>query len=283
MRIILFCFISLLLISPVLASPVVDVVLTSDVLDDYNKFIGDKDPLLVSNFGGQHARRDVVEVVLFQQALSYGGFTASYDFIIAPNYSRMLVMLSQGLAAVSANTLWLTDLKKSKYDLYSSEALIDEGEFEAGFYTVPTNQKALAVGSLEELIDLRVVSDDAWTSDWSTLTGLKLKNLYSVKGWAFMVRMVANKRADFLLAPFQSSDDLSFEAEGYKFVPLQNFKLGLRGSRHLAVSKSYPNAEEIYESLNKGINILRDKGIIAKAYSECGFFNEKVKNWKKLN
>lgn len=112
---------------------------------------------------------------------------------------------------------------------------------------------------------------------------LKLKKLINTTKWKFIVRMVDAKRGDFLLAPFQSTKDLSFVTEGVKLVPIQNLKVGLNGSRHFGISKNYKNSKEIFEALNKGIKILRKEGIIKKAYEQSGFFNENVKHWKKLN
>jgi len=115
------------------------------------------------------------------------------------------------------------------------------------------------------------------------LENLKLKKLINTTKWKFIVRMVSIKRGDFLLASFQNTEDLSFFSEGIKLVPIQGLKVGLQGSRHFAISKNYPKSKELFKALNKGMKILRKEGIIKKAYEQSGFFNEKVKNWKKLN
>ena len=41
-----------------------------DVLLDYQRFLAGRDPLAIVDFGGLHARRDVIEVLLLQQALA---------------------------------------------------------------------------------------------------------------------------------------------------------------------------------------------------------------------
>ena len=55
-------------------------VIASDVLSDYHKFLGDREPVEIKDYSGNHSRRDVVEVVLLQQALARGGFQAEVLF-----------------------------------------------------------------------------------------------------------------------------------------------------------------------------------------------------------
>ncbi len=98
-----------------------------------------------------------------------------------------------------------------------------------------------------------------------------------------MVEMVGRNRVDFLLAPFQVQEDLSFTSRKFKFFPIRGVKVGLSGSRHFIVSRKYPNGEAIAKALDRGISILRQNGTIERALRECGFFNEHVVGWQKIN
>lgn len=98
-----------------------------------------------------------------------------------------------------------------------------------------------------------------------------------------MVDMVGRHRVDFLLAPFQVSDDLSFTTRGFQFYPIPKVKIGLTGSRHFILSRQFPESEKLAQALNQGIAILRQKGTIERALIECGFINTKVSSWSKIN
>ena len=260
------------------------IIIEKDVLDDYKKFIENKNPLKLTDFKDKYSRRSTIELVLLQQALEKGGYKKpSLKFILTPSYTRKIVQLKSGLGFSSGTSMWIYDLEKSKDFLYISDPLIKNGEYEAGFYTIETNKKALNVKSLEDIQKLTAISNKYWIPDWKTLENLKLKKLINTTKWKFIVRMVSIKRGDFLLASFQNTEDLSFFSEGTKLVPIQGLKVGLQGSRHFAISKNYPKSKELFKALNKGMKILRKEGIIKKAYEQSGFFNEKVKNWKKLN
>ncbi|MGA1931412.1 hypothetical protein ACH5BF_01630 [Arcobacter sp. YIC-464] len=260
------------------------VIIEKDVLDDYLKFIENKDPLKMTDFRGEHSRRSTVELVLLQQALERGGYKVpSLKFILTPSYTRKIVQLKNGSGFSSGTSLWFYDLDKLRDFVYITEPLILKAEYEAGFYTVESNKKALSAKSLEDIQQLTAISNKYWVPDWRTLESLNLKKLINTTKWKFIVRMVSINRGDFLLASFQPTPDLSFLTEGVKLVPIQGLKIGLNDSRHFAISKKYPNSKELFEALNKGIKILRKEGVITKAYKQSGFFNEKVQHWKKLN
>lgn len=259
------------------------VVVPTDVYKDYLKFIGSKNPLKLDDFSGEHSRRDVVELVLLQQALAEGGVTDKISFIQADSYARIQAQVKSGAVLMAANTLWATDVESMKSDVYVTEPMIAKGEFEAGFYTIPSNKKALAVKTIEELKTLSVISNKAWTVDWETLSAVGFKKMINSVTWNSMVRMVKGKRGDVLLSPFQYSSDFSFEASGEKFVPIPNLKIGLMGSRHLIVSKKNPEGERVSKALNKGLKTLRENGILKKAYEGSGFFNTRVNDWLKVN
>ncbi len=84
-------------------------------------------------------------------------------------------------------------------------------------------------------------------------------------------------------APFQPTRDLALSALGIRLVPIQGIKVGLKGSRHVAISRKHALGKKAFDSLNKGLKVLRRKGVILKGYKDAGFFNEHVVRWKQLN
>lgn len=259
----------------------IKVIVVKDVYRDYKKFIGKRDPVNLKNFTGKGTRRDVVELVLIQQALNYNKHKYKIVFKEAPNYKRVIESIKQGSVAMGSNTVWKTDVDE-KFS-YVSVPTIKEGEFEAGFYVSPLNQKALQTKNLKDIRQLVGISSDAWTSDWEALTKLRLKKLYSTSNWESMVKMVHVGRGDFLLAPFQATSDMSLFAEGIRLVPIDKLKIKLSGSRVFTVSKASKNSKKIMKDLNDGLQFLLDQNIIQKAYVESGFINPKVTSWIFVN
>ena len=270
-----------LLLIPLASADPLTVIVSGDVLEDYHTFIANRNPLTIDNFDGPGARRDVAELVLLQQALAAGGCQDRVDFTTAPSYDRILQELMLGRSLISGNTAWRDDLHSQQ--LLVSAALISDGEFEAGIYSVASNQRAFAVRDLAGLRQLTAVSSRSWHSDWRTLSSLGLKALYATNTWDNMLRMTASQRVDVLLAPFQPTADLGFDYQGQRFLPITGIKLGLAGSRHFALSRHDKRSARILKQLNAGIQLLRQRGIINRAYHQSGFFNARVAGWQRLN
>lgn len=266
-------------------SPInVTIVTQPDVYSDYLLFLDKRDPLTIKNYSGSYARRDVLELVMVLQALKKGELKDfKYKIITSPTDRRDIAFLEKGDADIRGTSIWDNEIDSFANTLYKSVPVIKNGQFEAGFYTVLKNQKALNSKSFDDIKNLTVVSSKLWTVDWKTLTNLNIHNLVDVAKWESMVNLVKNNRADILLAPFQPTSDMSFEAEGAIFYPIKNIKISLDGSRHFAVSKVSKNGKQIFEALNKGLILMEKEGLINKIYIDSGFFNPSVKNWKKVN
>jgi len=163
------------------------------------------------------------------------------------------------------------DLDNIKIHVLISAPLIRDAEFDAYFYTLPSNKLLLLANILSDIKHLTAVSGPGWKVDWNTLSTLSLSRLNRNVTWLSMVRMVNAKRVDFLLAPFESSDDLSLMVEGLIFTSILGIRIGLKGNRHFAISRHRPNSKKIHDGLNKDIGILRENGTRQKAYQQSGF------------
>ena len=264
------------------AADAVSMLVPPDVLGDYRTWLGSRDPLHISDFSGPGTRRDVIEVALVQQALAAGGETRSVTFVEVPTYQRMLAELRAGQAVLLGTSAWRSDLEQLGQEVVISQPLIREGGFTAGLYTVPTNARALAARTLADVRQLSFVSSPAWTADWATLQHVAPVRLDGTPTWEAMVRMVAVGNVDVLLAPFQSTDDLSCTVEGVRLVPIPHIKIRLLGSRHVAVSTRHPFGPAVAVAFERGLSRMIAAGIVEQAYRESGFTNAKVATWTQL-
>jgi len=264
-------------------SVVVPVSIYSDILADYDSFLNGRNPIDISDYSGPNSRRDVIEVVIFQQALALGGLDASLEMVVIPTYLRTQTEIREGSVAATTTTLWLNELEQIKDDIYITEALVEEGMFEAGLYTSSKNQIALSAQNLQDVQRLTAVSNKNWKADWKTLQNLNLKSVIHTQHWEVMVKIVDQMRADLLLAPFQSTKDMHLSVGDVLLKPIPGMKVGLSGSRHFAVSKHHPLGQTVFDALTKGLRILRANGTIKKAYTESGFFNQTAKGWERID
>ncbi|USD68052.1 hypothetical protein [Vibrio sp. SCSIO 43136] len=270
---------ALVLMLPINFAHGLEVLVERGAYEAYLKFIGERDPLTITEYSGPHARRTTVELVLVQQALVLGGLNDPVEFVFAPNAGRLYQNLQNGTQVMLGNSVWKASMASAVDKVMLSPAIISDGEYEVGMYTIESNGKALAANSLSDVQQLRAVSSRAWHSDWATLSAMQLNLLHSTVKWSSMKKMVATGRIDFLLAPFQSSGDLSFVAQDIRYVPIPGLKLGLRGSRHFVVSQQHPDYEKVSMALQKGVSLLKQEGRFRKAFEQSGFFNDAVRDW----
>lgn len=254
-----------------------------DIITDYQLFVGERDPLLIDYYGGPGARRDVIEIVLLQQALHLGGFEGKVVLRPENSYLRILKLIQDGQVPISGALMWRDDIKPYTKAFFKTKALVNEGEFIAGLYTRENNTRALSATTPEQIRQLSAASNDHWQADVATLKALGVKKIYYATYWVQIVRMVVAGRADITLAPFQSNADMKVHVENLELVPIPGIKVTLPGSRHWPVSKKHPRGQELFTALEKGIALLEKQNIIQRAYEECGFFHPAVKDWTLLN
>ncbi|MEJ6005934.1 hypothetical protein WG899_10280 [Paucibacter sp. AS339] len=251
----------------------------ADVMADFQRFLNQRDPLSISDFGGPYSRRDVAEVLLLHQALQAGAWTSSLRFLDMPSGERLLREIGSGHAICSATCYWSEDIAGAEADLTLSLPVLGQGEFEVGLYALPSNRQALAAKTLDDVRRLRVLSNRNWVVDWRTLDRLGLEQRQHVTNWELMPKMLAAGRADFLLAPFQASPDLSLQVGQVKLIPIPGIKIAMQGTRHYLISRNHPEGAQLKARLDAGLQVLRQQGRIRKAYTQSGFFNPAVSQW----
>jgi len=250
-----------------------------DVWDDHRSFLNGRTPQSIAFYGGPGARRDVVELVLVQQALRLGGWREGLFPLTLPTDARLLHEVAIGHAVLGGTTYWLEDLAREAPHLEASSVWVEDGAFDVGIYVRPDNHKALAVRSAQGLRALSAVSCRAWSVDWRTLSAMGLKALWHAPSWDSMPAMLVAGRADFLLAPFQPNTDMSLTVAGVRLVPVPGLKVRLPGTRHVPLSRRAAQFEAVRDCLESGLDQLRARGVIRRAYTESGFFNPRVAGW----
>jgi hypothetical protein len=275
-------FLSMLINSVKLQAEPFDIVITmqDDVYKGYLCLLNDRNPLDITDFSGACSRRDVVEIILFQQALALGGLSANIQFVPG-NYSlRNRRLLETGFLMASVDTFWKKEAEKLSDFILISEPMILAGEYTAGFFTAKSNGNMLATRNLHDFEKFTGVSSKNWTADWQTMVSLQLKELIDEPIWSAQVSLVSRRFVDFMLAPLNVE---FINKQDWDLVPVPGIAVLLNDSRHFVFSKNHPLAKMAFAAANKGIKIMRLNGTIHKAYSDAQLFYALEHNFTILN
>lgn len=261
----------------------VDIPIESSVLDDYQRFVGNRTIDQIQSFDGAGTRRDVVDMVLVQQALKLGGYPLQFNFIPSDSSARSTQLFVRGEVLISVDSIWGQTAKRLKSDVYISSAVIERGDYVAAIFTSPQNQKTKSIRQLSDFSGLTAVSSRAYAGDWRLLEQLPLRELRDEYDWSSMAMLVSRGWVDFMLAPFPQHRPFGYRASGIELVAVEGVKVLIDDSRHFVVSKKHPLAEPVFAALQQGLALLRQQGILTKAYQECGFFNPEISHWTILS
>jgi len=278
--VILFALISL---NPASASPEVKISIETDIYQYAQELLAGKTPLTITDFSGEHSQRAVVEFILVQKALALGGLNLDFSFTMGNYDARNTKLLQDGLLLINFDTMWLSHVNMLKEDVYISDAVIRKGEYWAGIYTSQQNKEKLSIKNLQQFRELTIASSKYWHVDWQTLSQIKAKDLIHQEEWLSMAKLVSLGWVDVMLAPFTQEKPFSYQGKNYKIVAIEGIKIALNDSRHFVVSRKHPYGKKTFIALQKGLKILRQQGVIKRAYQQSGFFNENAKDWTILN
>lgn len=236
----------------------------------------------IKNFRNGNAMRPVVDLILQLQALKAGGLDFDFELVRALTYEQAKVEVIQGRVDLTAETIWDDEIAEHAAELLKTDAIIQNGEFVKGVYVLPSNQKMLKLASVDELRTSTASVVSSWALDVKTLTDLNLKGVVKTATPELAFAQIQKGQADFTLAEFSASADMSVESGGVRLVPVPNAKVAIMGSRSWIVAKSSPRADAISAAFSAGVKSLRGNGTIERAYKESGFFNPRVADWKRL-
>ena len=155
--------------------------------------------------------------------------------------------------------------------MFISDAVIRRGEYFAGIYANPDHQAVFNIQSLADLHTMTSVSTPRWSTDWTTLKSLNLKELFVEDEWLSQIRMVHLKWADFMLMPFMPALNNHYKLGNVDLMAVPNLAIVLDDSRHFVVSRNHPEGQAVFNALQLGLKQLRQQGRVQKAYFEAGF------------
>lgn len=273
-------------ITPEHSPAAVIILVPPTVLDTLRIFLRPgESPDTFDDFARAGNYRDLTDYLLLRRALTLGG--NKLPVILEPwfdvSYDRVVLRLRSGSSTVFSNGIWREDFSANDLQLKVSSPLFNYGEMEAGLYMSPDNPKLHSTKTLEDVRKLTAVSSKQWRPDWNALEQLGLTALHNNVYWESMIRMVRSQRVDFMLSGFSARDDLSYQAIGITLVPIPGIKIKLAGSRGWVVSLTSAQGPEAHKAIERGLAILREQGVVTRAYRAAGTINDSVAHWKVLN
>jgi len=275
-RILIWSFLSSVL---VLSSANAAVILVSEeVLRDYKLLVGNLAPTSVRDFRGQGSSRQVAEVILLLQALDAGGYRREIRLRTSPSNAQTLRTLVAGEAHLSGTTRWKQELQKFEPRINPSFALLRAGEFQMGLFGC-RGQLKLGVPTLNEL---SIVADRSRSVEWSALKQAHFKAVDSSDSELTRVRMVCLGRVDATVAEFPAASELSIHRGGFTLEAYPEIKLTFEDTRHYPISKVADRSQAVTMALNRGLRVIRRKGLVTRAMLHSGFHHPKTKGWQEV-
>jgi hypothetical protein len=269
--------------TPAHAKTKLKVSLNAAAMDAFNNWTGGGSWAEIKSFKNGNATRPVVDLVLQLQALKAGGLDFDVELVRELTYELAKQAVIDGRADLTAETIWDDEISANEGALLHSDAILQKGEFVKGVYVLPTNEKLLKTTSAADLSGATAAVVSSWALDVKTDDAMSLKGVKKAATPEIVFASIKRGDADFVLEEFSSQPDMSVTRGGVKLIPIPGVKVGLVGSRSWVVSKKSADADAVYKALIAGAKKLADDGTIKRAYTESGFFNPKVADWKPLN
>lgn len=280
-----FCLLVLIASTASFAAPIpVKSPITAVEKQKVDAFLGGRSALEVDSYSSPYLSAIApVEHVLFRKAILLGGIDAVFEDIIVPNSARARACVHNGSTLSGGSAQWHSYRRELGDRVLESDVVIAPGVYEKGIYVAPDKLRQIRVKSRDDLAKLSAVSDKNWATDWATLSSLKPAKLYSAPTRASQFKMVEAGRADFTLQDFSNLPDLSIEEQGARLYPIPGVKVALIGTRHFFINQDFPHSRAVFEALQKGLKILKQRGEIDRALQESGITNRAVAGWVRLN
>lgn len=280
-----FCLLMLVASTVSFAAPItVKSPITAVDKQKVDAFLGGRSVLDVDSYKSPYLSTIApVEHVLLRKAILLGGIDAVFEDLIVPNSARARACVHNGSALSSGTAQWHSYRRELGEGVLESDVVIAQGVYEKGLYVTPDKLRQIRIKSRDDLAELSAVSDKNWATDWATLADLKPAKLYSAPTRASQFKMVEAGRADFTLQDFSNQPDLAVEEQGTRLYPIPGVKVALIGTRHFFINQDFPYSRAVFEALQKGLKILKQRGEIDRALQESGITNRAVAGWARLN
>lgn len=234
----------------------------------------------IEHIEGDFATRAVADIIILEKALIAGEIDFEIEFISVPNAARARNLVFSGKALISSSTFFSSSFIE---DVYKSREILPAGAYIKGIYCLESNSDLLSMKSLDELKNFTAVSLRSWKLDWSTLEKLDLRELNSVNNFEFIYNLIGKRGVDFSLMEIPNGTDFHLEFNGITLIPVPDILISLNDSRHFMVSRQHPVGEVVYQSLERGLEVLNKTNIIRNLMTDAGFYRKDLESWQILN
>lgn len=251
----------------------------------YQAYAKAHDPLNLDRVPAQALNRHLMEILVFQNALVLGGCGCQVRYVpytTPTTNARTLVDLLEGRLLASPVAGFRSDARML-HGVHVSEPVLDDDAFKVGVYTHASRSDVLAIRDPADVRRLTFVVVESWDVD---IRVLNEKGLRFVKAanWLSALRMLEASRADAILQPFSSRDDMSFDEPqlGLRFKPVPGMKLNFGHGRHYFVSRQHPQGAWLIERLNAGLRILKASGQLKTLSVLSGVEDPRVRHFQEV-
>ncbi len=253
--------------------------LLRQVYKEYQTFISGHDPLTISSFQHQPIRREIVEVLFFVKALHLGGCRCRIEFIPSDEpFARSIMQIKNGRMVASPVPGFHGDPRFNS-EVHLSNHLHDNKSLFVGLYTSMKRKDLLDDLNQPKIKDLVYAVGEHWKPDILFLESNKLTFVETID-WRSLLGMLSIGRADVVLQPIRPTKDFGFKQFGDYFLPIPKIKVAFPFSRHYIVSRHHPDSADFILFLNRGLEILKNRGEISKGYKAAGVTDHRIKDWK---
>ncbi|WP_432736056.1 hypothetical protein [Maridesulfovibrio sp. FT414] len=243
-------------------------------------------PLSLSNIAPEINSGCSVSLMIIKNAMKLSGIDVDFKFIQVPNSRREIDEVAKGNAVIGSNLFNEKDISIHDYNakVYLTTAIAQSGEFHKGIYCLPENRKMHDVKTLEDLKKAGTALIGLhWNNDYRVLSGMGITRIERGQNMDNMFRMIKAGRADWIPLGFQNHPGMTIKHAGISLVPVKGIKISLIESRHFIISRRHPQGEQIYQALEKGMEAMRNDGIMQKLMHQGGYTCPEVETWKDLN
>ena len=164
----------------------------------------------------------------------------------------------------------------NKKEFFFSKPIFKVGEFQKGFFALPAKrleiESAIEVNRLkgieprQTLRDYSIISSKNWMFDSAVISKLGVTIINTSKA-EHMCKMIDYGRGDLYLGEIimNGRENLSLSCNGIILEPIKGIKVSFNKSRHFVVSKNFPNSQNVFQALQKGLEVLRQTGEIDRS------------------
>lgn len=225
-------------------------------------------------------QRSFAELLLICNAFYATGVEVSIELFVTPSYPRSLRSVEQGLADISSESIWYSDINQEL--VYVSQAIAQNGEFEKGLYA---DENHAVFNQHEDMFvaeNYSGVTVRSWEKDLQVLKTIT-PTYRTIHQYAKLFNVLSASRADFSLFPFSWGPEMTINHGNITLRPIPNVKVVMPGSRHITMSKTRPDARNKYILFKQGLKILKERGELENFLFESGMKNLNTQDWKILN